>query len=155
MDMSLIQSTISSLKVASDMAQGFLHLKSVAEVQGKVIELQSAILSAQSGALAANADQAAMAEEIRLLKAALAQMEAWAQEKTRYKLSAIEPGVFVYALQQEFSAGEPPHWICSRCYNTGSKHVLQNQGEFYGMSEHLCQSCNSKIKINSNTLPRF
>ena len=71
-------------------------------------------------ALAANADQAAMAEEIRALKNRLVQIEAWQAEKQRYKLVALEPGVFVYALQQEFSAGEPPHWICVRCYNSGT-----------------------------------
>lgn len=155
MDISLIQGTISSLKAASDLAHGFLHLKSVADIQGKVIKLQSIILSAQSSALAANAEQAAMAEEIRALKSRLVQIEAWETEKQRYKLAALEPGVFVYALQQEYSAGDPPHWICARCYNAGTKHVLQNQGEFYGASEHLCQSCDSKIKVRWDLLPSF
>lgn len=48
MDLSLIQGTVSSLKLASDIAQGFLKLKSIAEGQGKVIDLQTAILAAQS-----------------------------------------------------------------------------------------------------------
>ena len=77
MDLSLIQGTITGLKVASDIAKGFLEIKSMAEVQGKVIELQSSILSAQSNALAANADQASMADEIRKLRDQLAQLQAW------------------------------------------------------------------------------
>ena len=67
MDMSLIQGTISGLKIASDIAKSFLELKSISDVQGKVIELQSAILSAQSSALDANAAQSAMIDEIRAL----------------------------------------------------------------------------------------
>lgn len=155
MDLSLIQGTISGLKVASDMAKGFLDLKSIAEVQGKVIELQSTILAVQSSALAVNADQAAMADEIRKLREQLAKAEAWNQEQQRYQLVALEPGVFVYALKKESAGAEPPHWICVRCYNAGAKYVLQNQGDFYSASEHLCNGCNSKIKISSRLLPEF
>ena len=155
MDLSLIQGTISGLKVASDMAKGFLELKSMAEVQGKVIELQSAILGAQSSALAANADQAAMAEEIRRLRELLARAEAWHQEKQRYELLALEPGIFAFALKKASAGGEPPHWICARCYNAGAKYILQNQGDFCGASEYLCNGCNSKIKLSSSVLPGF
>ena len=48
MDLSLIKGTITGLKSASDIAKGFLELKSIADVQAKVIELQSVILSAQA-----------------------------------------------------------------------------------------------------------
>ncbi|MDT3669110.1 MAG: hypothetical protein ROZ37_02125 [Aromatoleum sp.] len=126
MDLSLIQGTISGLQVASDMAKGFLEVKSMAEVQGKVIELQSAILSAQSSALAANSDQAAMAEEIRRLREQLARAEAWNQEKQRYQLTALEPGVFVFALKKEAARIEPAHWLCARCFNEGTKRILQH-----------------------------
>ena len=155
MDLSLIQGTISGLKVASDMAKDFLELKSLAEVQGKVIELQSAILAAQSSALAANADQAAMAEEIRKLRDELASAAAWNREKQRYELAALEPGIFVFALRREASANEPPHWVCARCFNAGSKYILQNQGDFYGATEYLCNGCDAKIKLSSTVLPGF
>ena len=48
-----LQGAVLSLKAASDIAKGFLHLNSLADVQGKVIELQEAILAAQSSALTA------------------------------------------------------------------------------------------------------
>ena len=83
MDLSLIQGTITGLKLAGDIAKGFMELKSMAEVQGKMIELQSAILSAQSSALSANADQAAMVDEIRLLKEEIARVKAWEAQKQR------------------------------------------------------------------------
>ncbi|WP_426147943.1 hypothetical protein [Polaromonas sp. DSR2-3-2] len=153
MDLSLIQGTISGLKVASDMAKGFLDLKSMAEVQGKVIELQSAILLAQSNALAANADQAAMADEIRNLKEQLAKEEAWSKEKQRYRLIAIEAGIYAYSLKEDLVCDEPPHWVCVGCLNAGAKYVLQNQGDFYGASEYLCNGCNSKIKISTSVPP--
>ena len=87
MDIALIQSTISGLKVASEIAQGFLKLKSLSDVQGKVIELQSVILAAQSSAFAANAHQTAMVEEIRNLKEEITRVKAWEEEKQRRRSS--------------------------------------------------------------------
>ena len=155
MDLTLIQGAISGLKVASDLTKGFLDLKSMAEVQGKVIELQNAILAAQSNALAANADQVAMAEEIRNLKEDASRLKSWSTEKSRYELRALEPGIFTYSLKRESAAGEPPHWVCARCYNLGSKFLLQGEGDFYGATEYVCHGCNSKIKIASAITPEF
>ncbi|OGI41320.1 MAG: hypothetical protein A2140_05160 [Candidatus Muproteobacteria bacterium RBG_16_62_13] len=42
-DMTLIQGAITGLKTATDIVKGFLDLKTMAEVQGKVIELQKPI----------------------------------------------------------------------------------------------------------------
>lgn len=155
MDITLIQSTISGLKTASDIAKSFLELKSVSDIQGKVIDLQSSILSAQSSALAANSDQSAMAEEIRALKKEIADVKAWEAEKQRYELKALESGVFAYSLKQVSSGGEPPHWLCANCYTKGIKSILQNVGDFYGTTSHVCHSCKSEIKANTNVRPSF
>ena len=79
-DMALIQSAITGLKTVTDIAKGFLELKTMAEVQGKVIELQSVILAAQSSALAAQSEQATMIQQIADLKKDIAEVKAW--EKT-------------------------------------------------------------------------
>lgn len=155
MDITLIQSTISGLKTASDIAKSLLELKSISDVQGKVIELQSAILAAQSSALAANSDQAAMSEEIRTLKKEIAEVKAWEAEKQRYELKALEPGTFAYALKEASADSEPPHWLCTNCYSKGIKSILQSAGDFYGVTSHICQSCKSEIKANSNVCASF
>jgi len=155
MDVTLIQSTITGLKLAGDIAKSFLELKSIADVQGKVIELQSAILSAQSSALAANSDQSAMAEEIRALKKEIAEVKAWEAEKQRYALKALEPSIFTYALKHASANGEPPHWLCANCHNKGIKSILQFFYEVNGVNSHICHCCKSEIKANSQVLPSF
>lgn len=141
MDMSLIQGTISGLKVAGDIAKGLLELKSISDVQGNVIELQSAILSAQSSALSANADQAAMVEEIRALKEEVARVKAWEAQKQRYQLTQFRngPGV-VYALKESMSNSEPPHWICTKCYEDGKRMIL-HPATVNGFIHIVCPSC--------------
>jgi len=146
-DLSLIQGTISGLKVAGDIAKGFMELKSMTEVQGKVIELQSAILAAQSSALSANADQAAMVDEIRNLKAEIARVKAWESQKQRYQLQPIwDRAALVYALKESMSNGEPPHWICTKCYEDGSRMILQPRQTKEGRGVLACPTCKSELQ---------
>lgn len=141
MDLALIQGTISGLKTAADIAKGLMELKSMADVQTKVIELQSAILAAQSSALAANADQAAMVDEIRALKEEITRVKAWEAQKQRYQLTKFRngPGV-VYALKESMSNSEPPHWICTKCYEDGKRMIL-HPATVNGFIHIVCPSC--------------
>jgi len=145
MDLSLIQGTISGLKVAGDLAKGLLDLKSLADVQGRVIDLQSAILAAQSSALSANADQAAMAEEIRGLKEELARAKDWGREKQRYKLISPWEGALLYGLREDRADSEPPHWICTRCYGEGRKSILNSKQKHPHNGVAACPVCKSEV----------
>jgi ribosomal protein L29 len=146
MDISLIQSTISGLKLAGDIAKGFLELKSISEVQGKVVELQSAILSAQSSALSANSAQAAMVDEIRTLKEEIARIKAWETQKKRYKLtSQWKAGGIAYALKESMKESEPPHLICTKCYEDGRKSLLNPLADSNGFVAYVCPVCKSQI----------
>lgn len=154
MDITLIQGTISGLKLASDIAKSFLELKSISDVQGKVIELQSAILSAQSSALAANSDQAAMVEEIRTLKEEIACIKAWETQKNRYKLTTPwNKGSVVYVLKESMKESEPPHLICTKCYEDGRKSIL-NPIRLNGFAWYACPVCKSQIPTGSRGKPK-
>ena len=151
-DLMTIQGAVLSLKTASDIAKGFLHLQSMAEVQGKVIDLQSAILEAQSNALAAQSEQSSMIQRVRDLEEEIAHMKAWEEEKKRYQLVKPWPGAtfVLYALKESCKGAEPPHWICAKCYDDGSRTHLQPS---YGINNYwllVCPTC--KAVINSGSL---
>lgn len=128
-DAGSIASAIGSLKTAADIAKGFLDLKEAAAVQGRVIELQGVILAAQSSALAAQSDQLSLLEDIRGLKAKMAQLEAWDTEKQRYILKDYGVGTLAYELKPDAANGEPIHRICPACYQKGHKSILQTSGK--------------------------
>lgn len=75
MDISTISAAVSSLKTAKDIAQGLLALKTLSEVQGKVIELQSAILDAQGKALDAQAGMVELQEQLKAANARIAELK--------------------------------------------------------------------------------
>lgn len=146
-DMTLIQGAVAGLKTATDIAKGLLDLKTMAEVQGKVIELQAAILSAQSSALAAQSDQAGMADEIRALKQEIDKVRAWEETKKKYKLHEPTQGTFVYALRKEHEGSEPSHWICTKCYDDGIRSILQLKTVGVEHNHYSCPNCKSEFKV--------
>jgi hypothetical protein len=154
MDISLLQGTVASLKLAGDIAKGFLQLKSISDVQAKVIELQSVILSAQGDALAAQAQQTAMLEEIRNLKEEITCVKAWEKEKQRYKLISPWQGLLLYALKENCSFSEPPHWICTNCYENGRKSILNLMRKQNVVAFILfCPACRAEYLTRSATSP--
>jgi len=153
MVISLIQETVSSFKLISDIIKGILELKTSADVKAKVSELQNAVLSAQSSALAAQAQQTAMVEEIRNLKEEIARVKKWEKEKQRYKLISPWSGTVLYALKKESSASEPPHWICTKCYEDGRKSILNPQKKAiakYFSHVYVCPVCKSEYFSNEH-----
>lgn len=124
MDMTLIQGAIAGLKTASDIAIGLGKLNTLAQVQEKSVELGQIIVAAQSATLSAYADQAAMIEEVRALKEEIMRVKAWETQKQRYMLESCGPGSVAYALKESVANGEPPHLICTKCYEDGHKSIL-------------------------------
>ena len=145
MDMTLIQGAITGLKTASDIVIGLGKLNTLAQVQEKSVELGQVIVAAQSATLSAYADQAAMIEEVRALKEEIVRVKAWETQKQRYKLTPLWDGpVVVYALKESMSEGEPPHWICTKCYEDGKRMILQPKSkDTYALL--VCPTCKAEI----------
>lgn len=141
-----IGTAIASLKAAGDLAGGFLKLRDMAQVQGRVIELQSLILAAQQSALAAQGEQFALLEEKRALEKHVADLEAWEREKERYQLQEVGRGSFAYTLRPEARGSEPPHMLCPNCYQQGRKSLLQATDVLMQRQRvHRCPACAAEV----------
>lgn len=143
--MVMLQGAISGLKSAAEIAIGLSKLRTMTEVQGKAIELQQIILAAQSSALSAQSDQLALIEQIRKLEKEVADVKAWDAQKHRYTLVSPWNGTVVQALKKSSSGPEPPHWICTRCYEEGTKGFLGSKEE----RGHLvleCTHCKNQLQ---------
>jgi hypothetical protein len=152
-DISAIGTLISSFSAAQNIAKGFLELKTLSDVQSKVIELQSVILSAQTSALTAQAEHASLARRAEDLQRELESLREWGRERNRYALKQLEHGVFVYELSPSDSKGEPIHWLCANCFSQGHKSILQFVGNFHGSAKHSCPRCETEISVSSQQPP--
>lgn len=146
MDITGIPAAVSSLKAAIDIAQSLLKMKNMTDVQAKVIELQSALLDAQSGALAATAAQYELLEKVRVLERELQAKTDWEGEKVRYSLVTPWRGMAqAYALRRDAANGEPPHLVCTNCFNNGRRVILNPARDKDGWVQLVCPTCRASV----------
>ena len=117
--------------------------------------MQRVILAAQSDALAAQSDQFSMLERVRDLETEIARFKAWDSEKEKYELKDIWYGAFAYTRKEDAEPREPPHWLCTKCYNDGKKSILLHTDIISSPSNKLwmCPNCKAKIAVAYSILP--
>jgi hypothetical protein len=154
MDISSISAALTSLNAAKDIAKALLELKSLGEVQSKVIDLQNQILAAQGSALEAQGEQFEVKKKLTELEQEIARLRAWEKERARYTLIELSPGVFVQSVKDDARENEPKHWLCCNCFNEGEKSILQFLYESGNSRRYKCHRCASEITVkNTNSSP--
>lgn len=126
---------LSALKTALDVAKGLKGIDDAVRVNAAVIELQENILAAQEA-------QATLVKRVGELEAEVARLKAWDGEKQRYQLTNVGSGVLAYALKDGMENGEPPHQLCTSCFQAGFKSMLNKQTWNPGLASVLiCNDC--------------
>lgn len=145
---------ISALKAAFDMTKTIADMSDAAKRDRLSINLQKEIL-------AALAAQSELAEEVSELTTKLTSFETWETEKERYQLCGHSKGFVVYALKKTSANGEPPHWLCTDCYQNRKKAFLKAAGpdEPFGSEREKtlwkCHLCGSSIRAKHTIQPSF
>lgn len=129
---------LGALKTAFDLAKGLKDIDDATRRNAAVIELQEKILTAQSS-------QAELVDRIRALEEKVTGFETWNREKRRYERKNVGWGAFAYMLKKEERGGEPPHWICTQCYEHGHAVTLQLVFEVNRGQVWRCPSCKNTI----------
>jgi hypothetical protein len=106
-DLTAIGVVSTSLNTAINIAKAMVDIRDAAAFQGKVFELQRAIIDAQQSVFAANAERTSLIEEIRQLKARVAELETWEAEKQRYELKDVGFGSLAYIVKESMRGAEP------------------------------------------------
>ena len=151
-----LSAVMDPLKSAGETAKGLIDIRDTVKFGNAVIELQAQILAAQQGAFTAQARESALAEEVRDLKARMAELETWDAEKQKYQLEQVHSGALAYVLKPEADTGEPPHWLCAACYQHGKKSLLQEYGRDPRDDSYKlfgCPDCGGRIRVYYTVSP--
>ncbi len=133
---------LGAIKTAFDIAKGLKDIDDATRRNAAVIELQEKILAAQAA-------QASLVDHISELKGHVTQLEAWDADKERYKLTDLGVGLLAYALKEGMENGEPPHYLCTQCYNDKIKSILQTETRYPGRCHVLaCHRCGSDLYLS-------
>ena len=81
-------------------------------------------------------------ERISELEKQVADFETWNADKQKYELKKVaSTGALAYMLKPEARGGEPPHWVCTHCYENRKRSILQFLTDAARDQIFKCPSC--------------
>ncbi|MET3826553.1 hypothetical protein ABIC16_002246 [Sphingomonas sp. PvP055] len=157
-----ISAGFSSLKAAKDMVQAMNGMQTAASINDVKLTLQGHILEAQQSLFAAQEAQSSSARRISDLEQEIVALKDWSAEKQRYQLHDIGRGAMAYVPKLGMLDGEPPHWLCVRCFGQCQKSFMQFKGNGAGNqttaqrgldNQYACDICKASFRVSYNTSP--
>ena len=137
---------MTAFKAMFDITKSLKDMDDAVRRNAAVADLWEQIIAAQMRYTAA-------VEQVGELREELTRFETWESEKQRYELKDLYRGFYAYVPKVGMEQGEPPHALCTNCYNKSFKSILQSSGHII-IHEHfwLCPSCNTKIKSQAHDM---
>jgi hypothetical protein len=129
--LAIANESLSFLRTAKEVSTSVASLGKVAAVQEALIAVQNEVLAIQQTALK-------LQEENRELRERQVRLDV----KTRYGLVRTDGGATLYVSKVE---GVPEHYVCPRCLENGTPHVLQGPGE-NGRAQ--CVECRNMYQVH-------
>jgi hypothetical protein len=152
-DIASISGAWVGVKTSLQVLQSAIELRDAAKIQGAIIELQTKILDAQGLAIEAQQKQSTLIDQIRSLEAEIADLKNWTAEKEQYKLEEVTVGFMAYVLKEAPQPGEPEHLLCTNCFQTGKKSILQKEKTPGRETKIMCPHCHTQIQTRNS--PEF
>jgi predicted RNA-binding Zn-ribbon protein involved in translation (DUF1610 family) len=116
-----------------------------AKRNAQLIEFQRVVIQLQSSIASIQVQNSGLLRDKELLEKRLAQLENWEEERKRYVMTTVFDAATVFSLKRGLSNGEPPHYICPKCYQHGQKMILQPNSNPRGFAHLTCPSCSFDI----------
>lgn len=133
MDFSLITAAATSLRMAAEIGSAALSLRDFNQLAGELAKMNGELLKAQQALFAHQTTLMEIQAKYAQATKELAQANHALQQRESYALFEIGAGKFVYRSQPVQAqgnsgvavAGEPVHYLCQPCFDSGRKQVLQ------------------------------
>lgn len=121
-----------------------IGLRDAEAFRARAIEFEGMILDSLTKAVQATEVQQTQLDEIRALKAEVADLKTWGAEKHNYELKNNWTGAVAYMLKPEARGTEEPHWLCPNCYTNGKKSFLMPRETNPTKSLYKCAACSTE-----------
>lgn len=145
-----IQGAIVSLKSAAEIVRVLYTAKLDTDTKEKIDQLKDLVFNARESALNSQNQLTEVLETCTELKRKMAELIEWGEDKKRYQLfktNSIQS--VVYAIKESAANGEPPHYLCTNCYEDRRKSILNNKQTPDKWTIFDCPKCNSSVPTGS------
>jgi hypothetical protein len=141
-DLIAIGQGLNAVKALADLVKTMAGLRDAAKILENSIELNRKIADVQIALNTALTEQSTLVKTIHDQEEEIARLKAWDAEKKRYELKAVyDGGVFAYVPKVGAENGEPPHWLCTNCYQQHQKSILQRGEPYRHLWIFRCSRC--------------
>lgn len=124
---------------ASNIIKSFFELKIDSSIIEKLNTLNREIQSIYGSNIELQQKLTSSISEIDNLRKEIANFEEWNNQKSRYKLYSPWSSAVVYAITESNSNGEPPHWLCTKCFEEHKRSFLNpRRNKDSGYEEFFC-----------------
>jgi hypothetical protein len=135
----LTSAALTAYNHASNIIKSLFELKIDNAVIEKLNILAREIQSLYGSNLELQQKFASSIAEVDNLKKQIASLEEWDNQKRRYKLYSPWDSAVVYAITEANSNGEPPHWLCTKCFEDRKRSFLNaRRNKDSGYEEFFC-----------------
>lgn len=150
-DATMIAGAISSLKTAAEIAKVLYTAKLDADTKEKISQLQQLVWDARESAYNAQDELAEVKKRHAEAEQAVMDFMKWGKDKERYRLFQPQGlNSVVYGVKESSADGEPPHYICTNCYQESRKSILHNKQSKEQRTAFHCPKCNCSIPTGYN-----
>ena len=140
----LTSAALAAYNHASNIVKSIFELTTENAVIEKLNMLNKELFAIHSSNLDLQQELSAAKTEIHHLKKEIICFETWENQKSRYKLYSPWANAIVYAITEANSNGEPPHWLCTQCFDNRKRSFLNARRNKSGCEEFFC-SCGNIV----------
>jgi hypothetical protein len=134
----LTSAALTAYNHASNIIKSLFDLKTSTAIVEQLNVLNKELFAIHSSNLELQQELAVAQTEIANLKKEITGFEAWENQKSRYKLYSPWSSAVVYAITEAQSNGEPPHWLCTQCFDNRKRSFLNARKGKTGYEEFFC-----------------
>ncbi|CUZ07150.1 Uncharacterised protein [Serratia marcescens] len=144
MDLTSFMSLYESVKAVKDVVKAASDLKTDVAINEKATEIYSYLNDVQEKLMALQVEHMSMSRLKDDLERQVIELTQWNEDKSRYALTKLSSGAFVYQLKTADKGDEPVHQLCANCYQQQIKSILQFHGYHKFHSILHCPRCSSE-----------
>jgi len=147
-----ITTALTGIKTLAEFVTLAAKSKKDLDVAQKAAELNAVILGLQAAMFSVNAQNQDLVRRNQELEQAIIEINNWKAIAEHYVLTEVALGVFLYANRKNDGATEPPHWLCTKCYEDKKKSIIQRDSSIRDGTYYVCPNCNQRLSFTPGWL---